>query len=107
MWKFKAAEANKGKIMQSGLWKYSMHPNYFGEILQWGGFFVLGLASPEPTLQVVGLLGPIVIWAALMFLSGIPLQDKHFADNEEYQEYRRNTNRLVPWFRKSPLSRKD
>ena len=79
----------------------------FGEIMQWGGFFVLGLASPVPTYQVIGLLSPIAIWATLMFLSGIPLQDKRYEGNEAYQEYRRNTNRLVPWFRKSPLSRKD
>lgn len=107
MWKFKDVEANKGIIMQSGLWKYSMHPNYFGEILQWGGFFLIGLTSNEPWFQVLGLLSPIAIWASLMFLSGIPLQDKRYKDSVAYQEYRRNTNRLVPWFRKSPLSRKD
>ena len=107
MWKFKAEDGNKGKIMQSGLWKLSMHPNYAGEILLWIGFFVLGLATSNPTLQVLGLLSPIAIWATLLFLSGIPLLDKRFADSEEYKEYRRNTNRLVPWFKKSPLSRKD
>ena len=93
--------------MQTGLWKYSMHPNYFGEILQWIGFFVLALASPMPALQVISLLSPITIWAVLMFLTGIPLQDKRYEGNEAYQEYRRNTNRLVPWFKKSAYSRKD
>ena len=107
MWKFKSKEENKGKIMQSGLWKFSMHPNYFGEVLLWGGIFLLGLSSPEPWLQVIGLLSPIAIWATLLFISGIPLQDKRFVANEEYQRYRRITNRLVPWFKKSPLSRKD
>jgi steroid 5-alpha reductase family enzyme len=107
MWKFKREDSNKGKIMQSGLWKYSMHPNYFGEILQWTGFFALGLTSSEPWYQVIGLLSPITIWASLMFLSGIPLQDIRFKEIEAYQEYRRMTNRLIPWFKKSPLSRKD
>jgi steroid 5-alpha reductase family enzyme len=107
MWKFKANAENKEKIMQSGLWKYSMHPNYFGEILQWVGFFFVGLTSPRPWFQVLGLLSPIAIWASLMFLSGIPQQDKRFTNNEIYQEYRRNTNRLIPWFKKSAYSRKD
>ncbi len=107
MWKFKQAEENKGLIMKSGLWKYSMHPNYFGEILQWAGFFLVGLTSPNPWLQVLGMMGPITIWATLMFVSGIPLLDNRYKGIEDYQEYRRNTNRLVPWFKKSPLSRKD
>jgi len=107
MWKFKQIEANKGAVMKSGLWKYSMHPNYFGEILQWVGFFAMGLTSPSPWLQVLGLMSPIAIWATLLFLSGIPLLDNRYKDIEDYQEYRRNTNRLVPWFKKSPLSRKD
>jgi steroid 5-alpha reductase family enzyme len=107
MWKFKKNPENKGKIMQKGLWKYSMHPNYFGEILQWVGFFFIGLTSPRPWFQVIGLLSPITIWASLMFLSGIPFQDKRFSGNQVYQEYRRKTNRLVPWFKKSAYSRKD
>jgi len=107
MRKFKLDEVNKGKIMKSGLWKYTMHPNYFGEIIQWTGVFVFGIGTPNPTLQVIGLLSPIAIWATLLFLSGIPLLDVRFKDNADYQEYRRNTNRLVPWFKKSSYSRKD
>ncbi|MBN2154806.1 MAG: DUF1295 domain-containing protein [Candidatus Lokiarchaeota archaeon] len=106
MWKFKINPTNQGKILRTGLWKYSMHPNYFGQIVQWCGFFVLGLITPSP-YEVIGLISPIAIWVSLMFLSGIPLLDKRFQENVDYQQYRRETNRLIPWFKKSSLSRKD
>ncbi len=99
MYLFKKKPENKGKIMSKGLWKYSRHPNYFGEITMWLGIFILGL-YPYGTLNIVGIISPIIIALALIFVSGIPLAEKRYEENTEYQEYKKRTNALIPWFPK-------
>ncbi len=102
---FKNDAANSGKWIQSGLWKYSRHPNYFGETLLWWGVFVLALpalfAAPVYML-LVALLGPVCITLILLFVSGIPLleekHEKRYGDLPEYQAYKARTNLFVPWF---------
>lgn len=99
MYLFKKNPENSGKIMTKGLWKYSRHPNYFGEITMWLGIFVLGL-YPFKALNIVGIISPIIIALALIFVSGIPLAEKKYDDNAEYQEYKKKTSVLIPWFPK-------
>ncbi len=99
MYLFKRKTENKGKIMTKGLWKFSRHPNYFGEITMWTGIFTLGL-YPYGVLNFVGIISPIIIALALIFVSGIPLAEKRYDTNTEYQEYKRKTNALLPWFPK-------
>jgi len=99
MFLFKNKPENSGKIMKKGLWKYSRHPNYFGEITMWLGIFVLGL-YPYNVLNFVGIISPIIIALSLIFVSGIPLAEKKYDENEEYQEYKRKTSILIPWFPK-------
>lgn len=99
MYFFKKNPANKGKIMTKGLWKISRHPNYFGEITMWFGIFILGLA-PYGWLNFIGIISPILIALTLIFVSGIPLAEKRFEGNNEFQEYKRKTSVLFPWFPK-------
>ncbi len=89
---------NKGKLMQSGLWKYTRHPNYFGEILQWWGIGVIALAVPY---GVWGLCGPLVITWLIVKVSGVPLLEEKMAHHPDFAEYKRKTNMVVPWIPKS------
>lgn len=93
---------NKGHVMQYGLWHYSRHPNYFGEVCMWWGIYLISL----PTyLYVEGvakymILAPITITVMLRFITGVPMLENAMKDNPEYQEYKRKTNVFVPWFAK-------
>ncbi|MBC7364040.1 MAG: DUF1295 domain-containing protein [Candidatus Aminicenantes bacterium] len=92
--RFKANPANKGQIIKTGLWRYSRHPNYFGEALMWWGIFILGLNSPFGWL---GLISPLTITILLTRVSGIPLLEKKYAGNPDYQAYRAVTSAFFPW----------
>lgn len=85
----------KKKIMQSGLWKYTRHPNYFGEMVQWWG---LGLMAMS--ISWWSLISPLVITFLLLKVSGVPMLEKKWDDNKEYQKYKQHTNAFFPWFRK-------
>lgn len=88
---------NKGKIMKDGLWKYTRHPNYFGEVAQWWGIFLITFSSPYFLLAAVS---PLVITYLLLKVSGIPMLEKKYEDNAEFQEYKKVTNAFFPWFPK-------
>jgi len=91
--KFIAEPKNKGKIMQSGLWKYTRHPNYFGEVTLWWGIFVLALGSP---LGWWGIIGPITITVLILFVSGVPLLEKKYAGREDFEVYKQKTSVFLP-----------
>jgi steroid 5-alpha reductase family enzyme len=95
--KFIADPANKGKIMDRGLWKYTRHPNYFGEVLQWWGIFVIGLSVPN---GIWGIIGPLTITFLILKVSGVPLLEKAFAGKPGFEEYKRKTSVFIPWFPK-------
>lgn len=93
MRRFKQIPANKGKIMDRGLWKYTRHPNYFGESTMWWGIFII-------TLNVqwgwAAMFSPIIITLLLLKVSGVPLLEKKYQANPEYMEYIRKTSSFVP-----------
>ncbi|KAJ7545995.1 hypothetical protein O6H91_08G019500 [Diphasiastrum complanatum] len=96
---FKKNPANQGKWCDAGVWKWSRHPNYFGEILLWWGIFI----AATPVLrggQWAVIASPIFTMFVLLFLSGIPLleasADKRYGSNREYQEYKNKTSPLIP-----------
>ena len=93
---FKKKPENKGKIMKEGLWKLSRHPNYFGEITMWFGLFIIALYEFK-AWNIVSIIGPIVIALILTYVSGLPLAERRYKDNEEYQEYKRKTSAVIPW----------
>ncbi len=72
---FKADKANKGKWCDVGLWKYSRHPNYFGEILLWWGIFI-GATPVLRGVQYTAIFGPVFITFILLFLSGMPILEE-------------------------------
>ena len=97
MMRFKAEEANKGKLMNRGLWKYTRHPNYFGEALLWCGFGVYSFTAETWWLS---LIGPAVITFFLLKVSGVALLERKYDGNSKYDEYKRITNSFIPWFPK-------
>ena len=94
---FRRDPANRGKLIATGLWRYSRHPNYFGEALQWWGVAVIALSAPR---GVLGLVGPAVITGLLLFVSGVPLLERKYAGRPDWEEYKRRTSVFIPWFPK-------
>ncbi len=88
---------NKGKLMQSGLWKYTRHPNYFGEVTQWWGVWLIAIGAPIPWF---GIIGPLTITYLILKVSGIPMLEKKMQENPSFVEYARRTNKFFPWFPK-------
>ena len=89
--------ANKGKIMTGGLWRYTRHPNYFGEATIWWGIFLIALSGGVSPLAVIG---PITITVLLLFVSGVPLLERDMKNRPGYAEYAAKTSIFVPWFPK-------
>ena len=96
---FNNVSDNQGKWIDSGLWYYSRHPNYLGEILLWTGIAFFGI-SCFTGLERVAWISPIFIYILLTKVSGIPILDKRalekWGDDPEYQKYRDNTPALIP-----------
>ncbi len=85
---------NKGKIMSLGLWKYSRHPNYFGESAMWFGIAIAGAGLT--TLPLLGFVSPVLITFLLLKVSGVPLLEKHFEGNPEWEAYKARTSVFIP-----------
>lgn len=84
---------NKGMLMTRGLWRYTRHPNYFGEATQWWGVFIIALIVPFGWITVIG---PITLTVLLLFISGVPLTEKHFHNRLGWKAYKRRTSRFIP-----------
>ena len=89
--------ANKGKLMQSGLWAYTRHPNYFGEVVQWWSLWFIALSVPGGW---IGIIGPITITFLILKVSGIPMLEKKMEENPDFAEYKRKTSVFIPLPRK-------
>jgi steroid 5-alpha reductase family enzyme len=96
---FRARDENRGRFITSGLWRYSRHPNYFGEMLVWWGLFVLAVPFLHGAAFAV-VIGPVFITLLLLFVSGIPPLERSaeakYGDDPAYREYKRRTSILVP-----------
>jgi len=100
--RFKADPANKGLVMDRGLWAYSRHPNYFGEFLIWWGFFLITLSTPNSWWTVIS---PLVITAVLLKMTGIPLTEEAIVKTRPgYKDYIERTSAFVPWFSRKDVS---
>lgn len=94
--KFIMDKSNQGKIMNRGLWKYSRHPNYFGEIIQWWGIWFISIQSGYWWLSIIG---PITITFLITKVSGIPLAEKSMSAKPGWDKYKKETSSLIPIFK--------
>lgn len=97
---FKADPANHGKVCETGLWRYSRHPNYFFESLIWWAFFLAALPSPHGWVTIVC---PLLMLYFLFQVTGIPLTEEYAVKSKGdlYRAYQRTTSPFIPWFRKT------
>jgi steroid 5-alpha reductase family enzyme len=91
--KFKEKPESRGKIMMSGLWMYTRHPNYFGEAALWWGIWLLALSVPGGW---AGIISPLTIGFLLLKVSGVTMLEKKYAGNEEFAAYARRTSSFFP-----------
>jgi steroid 5-alpha reductase family enzyme len=89
---------HKNKIMNKGLWRYTRHPNYFGEAVMWWGIFLLAIPSGR---WYISVWAPVTITFLLLKVSGVTMLEKKYDGNDEYSAYKRNTNSFLPWFPKN------
>jgi steroid 5-alpha reductase family enzyme len=85
--------ANKGKLMQGGLWAYTRHPNYFGEVTAWWGLWFIALSVPH---GLFGIIGPITITFLILKVSGIPMLEKKMGAHPDFAEYKRRVSGFIP-----------
>jgi len=94
----------KQKWISTGLWKYSRHPNYFGEILCWVGIYFFTFSSLSTIQKIFSINSPLFISILLIFITGLPklekYADKKWGKLKEYQKYKKKTSILIPWFQK-------
>jgi steroid 5-alpha reductase family enzyme len=94
--RFRADPTTRGQVCQTGLWRYSRHPNYFFEWVHWWAYVVIGGGA------WLTWLGPIAMWIFLFRLTGIPYTEQQAlrSRGDRYREYQRTTSVFIPWFPK-------
>ncbi len=86
-------DPEKSGIMTEGLWKYTRHPNYFGEVTQWWGIWLIALSVKYGLLSIVG---PLTITILILKVSGVPPLEEKYSGNEEYEKYKKKTSKFIP-----------
>ena len=96
--RFRADPANRGRLLQSGVWRYTRHPNYFGDAAQWWGFYLIAAATG---VGAVTVFSPILMTFLLVRVSGVGLLEKTLRETKPgYREYMDTTSAFVPWLPK-------
>ncbi|HYM36477.1 MAG TPA: DUF1295 domain-containing protein [Steroidobacteraceae bacterium] len=91
--RFKADPANSARVMEQGLWRYTRHPNYFGECCLWWGFYLMALA----TGAWWSIVGPLLMTTLLLKVSGVALLERNISKRRpDYERYIRQTNAFIP-----------
>ncbi len=94
--RFKADPTNEGKVMDRGLWRYTRHPNYFGDATLWWGYFLIALTTPEGWITI---FSPIFMTFLLVRVSGAALLERNLKKTKPgYEEYVKGTSAFFPWF---------
>jgi steroid 5-alpha reductase family enzyme len=97
---FKADPNNKGRLLTAGVWRYTRHPNYFGDAAQWWGYFLIAASTPWGWVVI---FSPVLMTQLLLRVSGVALLEKSLKKTKPgYEEYVANTSAFIPW-----LPRKD
>lgn len=94
---FMSDAKNKGKLLTSGLWQYTRHPNYFGEVTMWWGLAVVAMAAGANWWVFIG---PLTITFLILRVSGVPLLENKMKNNPHFTAYVKHTNKFLPWFKK-------
>ena len=99
--RFKKDPANKGKVLSSGVWRYTRHPNYFGDSTQWWAYYLIAVAAGGWWT----IFSPIIMTTLLLRVSGAALLEKTLKDERPgYKEYIETTSEFIPWFPKKKHS---
>lgn len=85
--------SKKGTLIRSGLWKYTRHPNYFGDATLWWGIYIVSVSVGAPGWTIVG---PLVMTYLLRFLSGVPMMEKRMQKYPEFDDYANTTSIFIP-----------
>jgi steroid 5-alpha reductase family enzyme len=94
--RFRADPGNRGRVLRKGLWRYTRHPNYFGDAVVWWGFFLIALATPRSAWTI---FSPLLMTFFLLKVSGVVLLEKKLVQTRpEYADYIAMTSAFVPWF---------
>ena len=97
MTKFKKNPQNKGKVLNTGFWKYTRHPNYFGDSAVWWSYAIFSIAAGSYWT----IVGSFIMTFLLLKVSGVALLEKSLKDKKpEYMKYIQKTNSFLPWFPK-------
>jgi len=94
---FKKDSGNSGRLITTGLWQYTRHPNYFGEAVQWWGIFMIACALPFGWMTIAS---PVVITYLLRYVSGVPMLERKYDHHPDFADYKRTTHVFFPWFPK-------
>lgn len=98
---FRADPANHGRVLDRGLWRWSRHPNYFGDAVLWWGLWLVSIEVGA----VETILSPIVMTLLLLRVSGVPLLERRLQETRPgYADYVARTSAFVPWFRRDGAS---
>ncbi len=101
--RFRSDPGNRGKVLRTGLWRYTRHPNYFGDAVVWWSFFMLALGTPDSRWTIYS---PLMMTFLLLKVSGVGLLEKKLnRTRPEYADYVARTNAFVPWFPRSTRER--
>jgi steroid 5-alpha reductase family enzyme len=96
--RFRADAANRGKVLRTGLWRYTRHPNYFGDAMIWWGYFLIALATPGAAWTV---FSPVLMTFFLLKVSGVVMLEKKLVETRpKYADYIDRTSAFIPWFPK-------
>jgi steroid 5-alpha reductase family enzyme len=97
LYRFKNEIANKGKVMRYGVWRYTRHPNYFGESSMWWGIFLISCVSAHSIYgMLLRMIGPVTITFMLLRVSGVTMLENKYKGNKEYEDYQKNTSSFLP-----------
>jgi steroid 5-alpha reductase family enzyme len=94
--RFKADPANKGKVLDRGVWRYTRHPNYFGDATQWWAYYLIAASASGGFWTI---FSPIIMTLFLLRVSGVTLLEKTLTTTKPgYKEYVESTSAFIPWF---------
>ncbi len=93
---FKDCPETEGRVLNTGLWRYSRHPNYFGEATLWWGLWIVVLGNAQFPYNLIAIISPITITVLVRFISGVPLLEERMMQRQEYREYASHTSTFFP-----------